>query len=325
VPLLDDRSVSNRDKVRIIALYIMYRDGVPEEDQRRLFQHARLSLAEQDAVRNLSRLGVRLNRVPGDKDTKKSFKFKDNSTDEEYELSRYTPTLHHVLTEHIGGKLDVAAFPYVRDGPSPQGLSASSSVSLRSTSLRASPQPNGPPTSLRSAKPSWHRAPRPGGAASSQLAVAADREPVRQRVITFVAGGLTYSEIRAAYTLAGQLNRDIYIGSTHTITPERFVDDLKVLDMEGIGSASLPNGIPNISLSNFQSYYDQRYFISDAPPQTRPASAPATTVLAKNGNGRSQRNEVAPPLGEPSMSAMSLQSSKEKKEKDGKRKGLFRF
>ena len=41
----------------------MYRDGVPEEDQRRLFQHARLSLAEQDAVRNLSRLGVRLNRV----------------------------------------------------------------------------------------------------------------------------------------------------------------------------------------------------------------------------------------------------------------------
>lgn len=41
----------------------MYRDGVPEEDQRRLFQHARLSLAEQDAVKNLTRLGVRINRV----------------------------------------------------------------------------------------------------------------------------------------------------------------------------------------------------------------------------------------------------------------------
>lgn len=41
----------------------MYRDGVPEEDQRRLFQHARLSLAEQDAVRAVARLGVRLNRV----------------------------------------------------------------------------------------------------------------------------------------------------------------------------------------------------------------------------------------------------------------------
>ena len=41
----------------------MFRDGVPEEDQRRLFQHARLSLAEQDAVKNLTRLGVRMNRV----------------------------------------------------------------------------------------------------------------------------------------------------------------------------------------------------------------------------------------------------------------------
>jgi hypothetical protein len=54
---------SSRDKVRIIALYIMYRDGVPEEDQRRLFQHAKLGISEQDAVRGLVRLGVRLNRV----------------------------------------------------------------------------------------------------------------------------------------------------------------------------------------------------------------------------------------------------------------------
>jgi hypothetical protein len=41
----------------------MFRDGVPEEDQRRLFQHARLNLAEQDAVKNLTCLGVRMSRV----------------------------------------------------------------------------------------------------------------------------------------------------------------------------------------------------------------------------------------------------------------------
>ena len=39
--------------MRIIALYIQYRDGVPDEDRRRLYQHARLSLAEQDAVNAL--------------------------------------------------------------------------------------------------------------------------------------------------------------------------------------------------------------------------------------------------------------------------------
>jgi syntaxin-binding protein 1 len=46
-----------------MALYILHREGVPEEDRRRLFQHARLSLAEQDAVNNLVYLGARVTRV----------------------------------------------------------------------------------------------------------------------------------------------------------------------------------------------------------------------------------------------------------------------
>lgn len=54
---------SNVNKVRIIALYIQYRDGVPDEDRRRLYQHARLSLAEQDAVNALLHLGVKIGRV----------------------------------------------------------------------------------------------------------------------------------------------------------------------------------------------------------------------------------------------------------------------
>ncbi len=54
---------SNSSKVRIIALYIQFRDGVPDEDRRRLYQHARLSLPEQDAVNALVHLGVRISRV----------------------------------------------------------------------------------------------------------------------------------------------------------------------------------------------------------------------------------------------------------------------
>jgi syntaxin-binding protein 1 len=57
---------SNANKVRIVALYIQYRDGVPEEDKRRLYQHARLSMAEQDAVNSLAYLGVRVTRVSRD-------------------------------------------------------------------------------------------------------------------------------------------------------------------------------------------------------------------------------------------------------------------
>lgn len=99
-------------KVRIIALYIQYRDGVPDEDRRRLYQHARLTLAEQDAVNALVHFGVRITRVgicnfnkisiinfqkgPTDKDVKKKIKQKP-SAGEEYELSRFKPALKTVL------------------------------------------------------------------------------------------------------------------------------------------------------------------------------------------------------------------------------------
>lgn len=36
---------------------------MPDEDRKRLFQHARLSLGEQDAVNNLVHLGSRVVRV----------------------------------------------------------------------------------------------------------------------------------------------------------------------------------------------------------------------------------------------------------------------
>lgn len=55
--------IRNLNKVRIVALYIQFREGVPDEDRRRLYQHARLSLAEQDAVNALLLMGVRISRV----------------------------------------------------------------------------------------------------------------------------------------------------------------------------------------------------------------------------------------------------------------------
>ena len=54
---------SNANKVRVVTLYVQYREGVPEEDRRRLYQHARLTLSEQDAVNALVHLGVRISRV----------------------------------------------------------------------------------------------------------------------------------------------------------------------------------------------------------------------------------------------------------------------
>ena len=91
--------------------------------------------------------------------------------------------------DQVAGKLDPTAFPYVKDTP----------PLTPAPSLRATPSTGA--TSLRSAKPSWHRAARPGATQES-----------KQRVLVFVAGGMTFSEMREAYALSKSLSKEVVIG-----------------------------------------------------------------------------------------------------------------
>ncbi|EKM50683.1 uncharacterized protein PHACADRAFT_264085, partial [Phanerochaete carnosa HHB-10118-sp] len=298
VPLLDSREVQNVNKVRIIALYIQHRDGVPDEDRRRLYQHARLSMPDQDAINALVHLGIRITRGPNDKDTKKRLKQKQKqSNEEEYELSRYKPLLRTVIEDHVNNKLDPTMFPYVKDQPT---LSAAPSI-------KATPSTGA--TSLRSAKPSWHRAAKPGAS-----------QEAKQRVLVFVAGGMTYSEMREAYQLSKSLNKDIIIGSTHTLTPKEFVDDLKVLELGGVGSRALPNGVSEGKGQRpFQEFYDEVYYTRDAPPPQPAALAPQTRAQP----GRSTR--PSPVQSYASGTSVQSTASSLTEEKKKKKRGLFHF
>ncbi|CCF48952.1 hypothetical protein NDA11_005713 [Ustilago hordei] len=236
VPLLDDRGVSNTDKVRIIALYIMYCDGVPDEDRKRLFQHARLGRWEMEAVDNLVHLGTQVVKDPtsGWDAFFKKGKRKQQPGENEFELSRYQPLVKLMVEDHFAGKLEQSQFPYVRDAPPEQtsgGLSlpvqtsALARVGLGSaTSTNNTGAPTGrtQPSSLRSAKPTWHQKAQRG--ASN---VAQERAENRQRVLVFVAGGTTYSETRSVYQLSERLGKDVYIGSSHVFTPQSFVEVMK--------------------------------------------------------------------------------------------------
>lgn len=84
-----------------------------DEDRRRLYQHARLSLSEQDAINNLIHLGARVIKVScfaaeslfgrlltkqdPKASTKGRIKQKFVSQEGEYELSRFKPIVHTVL------------------------------------------------------------------------------------------------------------------------------------------------------------------------------------------------------------------------------------
>lgn len=204
------RLYSSTDKLRIIALYIMHRDGVPEGDKKRLYQHARLALHEMDSVNNLSYLGINV-----DKDSGKKRKpiFKQKPDEDAYDISRYQPGLKSMLEvclcassvlysstddgtsisqEHFAGTLDQTMFPYVRDAP----VAAASSSRASQTSV--------PTTgSLRSARPQW----------TTNRGKKTTNES-RQRVLVFVAGGATYSEVRTVYKVSEAANKDVFLGSS---------------------------------------------------------------------------------------------------------------
>ncbi|KAJ7211803.1 Sec1-like protein [Mycena haematopus] len=208
VPLLDSRDVINSNKVRIVALYIQFREGVPDEDRRRLYQHARLTIPEQEAVNSLVHMGLRISRGPGDKDKKKLFaQKKSKNGEDEYELSRYKPVLRSVLEDHVADNLTRRS----------SHTFATRRLHLRPLHHRAC-----------GARPRYRRRhcaarSRPGTKAARPGGTAGDS--TRPRLLVFVAGGMTYSEIREAYQLSTSLNRDIYIGSSHTITPREFIND----------------------------------------------------------------------------------------------------
>lgn len=108
-------------------------------------------------------------------------------------------------------------------------------------------------------------------------------------------------------------------GSTHSLYPEGFLDDMKVLELGGVGSRALPNGLRELRDERpYQVYYDQKYYIKEAPaPAPAPAAAPSSRA--------NKLRPAASPMPSPAGSAMSLGASSIDQHKEKKKKGLFRF
>ncbi|XP_052023675.1 syntaxin-binding protein 2 isoform X2 [Apodemus sylvaticus] len=197
VPVLLDASVPPYDKIRVLLLYILLRNGVSEENLAKLIQHANVQ-SYSSLIRNLEQLGGTVTN-PAGSGTSSRLERRERM-EPTYQLSRWSPVIKDVMEDVVEDRLDRKLWPFVSD-PAPVA-SSQAAVSARFGH--------------------WHK---------NKAGVEARAGP---RLIVYIVGGVAMSEMRAAYevTRATEGKWEVLIGSSHILTPTRFLDDLKTLDQK---------------------------------------------------------------------------------------------
>ncbi|CAM5081036.1 unnamed protein product [Eretmochelys imbricata] len=192
LPVLLDPSVQAYDKIRIILIYIFLKNGVDKENLTKLIQHANIQ-QQRDIINNLQFLGISL--TPGSGQLRPERKVRLESS---YQLSRWTPMLKDIMEDIIEDKLDKNLWPFLSDLVPTTSSQAAVSARFRH----------------------WHK---------NKPAAEYQTGP---HLIIYVLGGVSMSEMRCAYEVTPAIKGkwEVVIGSSHILTPKRFLDDIQTLN-----------------------------------------------------------------------------------------------
>lgn len=287
IRMLDEPEVIPPDRLRLLMLYVLYRDGIMPADMQKLIAHAQLPPSDQTSITNLELLGALTSRKLKDPRPKSAPLFDKkqiNPASDEYSLSRYEPVLQTLLENASAGTLSSDTFPYTKP---PLDLGSESAPTV---------------TSLRAAKPTWAR---------SRTNVATEN---RQRFIVFIAGGATYSEARVCYDSGARMSKEVYMITSHMQTPQLFARQLADLsqDRRRLG---LPADLPKKQAPSHLFEPERQAAPQQQPQAQQQRQAPLNAQMASmNLNGRQSQ---------PSAHVMAPQansSAKLTKEYEGEKK-----
>ena len=234
-PLFLDPNLETQDKVRIILLYILSNNGITEENLEKLLTHAAIPEADRRIITNLSKLGIDMDPTKQRRTGQNSQAYprRNRITDQTYDTARWTPVVKDVIEDAIADRLSPAHFTYLsanaENGAKPGMLSKAAPKSLRfggdqvKTTGSALPNGNGGQSSVKNS-----------------------------RLIVFLLGGVTFSEMRCAYEVSraanssceviiGELIRvkyvgdflkcsSFFLGSDQIMTPASFLENMRQLN-----------------------------------------------------------------------------------------------
>ncbi|RQM21257.1 hypothetical protein B5M09_003721 [Aphanomyces astaci] len=193
--LLRDPKVPNSDKARLLAIFVITNDAVKDVERKKLFQLANLPAITDKALQNMKYLGVFMSKI-----------------------SVVANATGHALTtdDLTTAAKKATSSEYATSRYEPKLKGWMEKILKKTLDATEFPYVISPPSGSNSP--------------TSKKEPGKDAAFVGEKLIVFVAGGATYSELRSVYELRDKEKRDIVIGATSFLRPKTYLDNLVTIE-----------------------------------------------------------------------------------------------